>query len=157
MTRLTDREIDEIARRIAADIARGAAPSPGAGSPAGGPAATGQELGVFSSVGDAINAATGAQKQFAALKLAHRGRILEAMRQTMRENESVLAKAAQEETGLGRSEDKVVKNRLVTDRTPGLEDLTPTATTGDYGLTLVEPAPFGVIGRGRPSALTGPD
>ncbi len=145
MTRLSDREIDEIARRIAADIARGAPPAP-AGYSGGGAAATGQELGVFSSVGDAVHAATTAQVQFAALKLAHRGRILEAMRQAMRENESVLARAAHEETGLGRYEDKVVKNRLVTDRTPGLEDLTPTATTGDYGLTLVEPAPFGVIG-----------
>jgi len=145
MTRLSDREIDEIARRIAADIARGVPAGPDAGSP-GGAAATGQELGVFSSVSDAVRAATTAQGQFAALKLAHRRLILEAMRQAMRENESVLARAAHEETGLGRYEDKVVKNRLVTDRTPGLEDLTPTATTGDNGLTLVEPAPFGVIG-----------
>ena len=30
-----------------------------------------------------------------------------------------------EETGLGRVEDKVVKNRLVTEKTPGLEDLCP--------------------------------
>lgn len=29
---------------------------------------------------------------------------------------------------------------------PGLEDLCPSAVTGDRGLTLVEPAPFGVIG-----------
>lgn len=146
MTRLTDREIDEIARRIAADIARGVTPSTALASETGSAAATGQELGVFATVNDAVRAATAAQLQFAALTLAHRGRILEAMRQTMRENESVLAKAAHEETGLGRYEDKILKNRLVTDRTPGLEDLTPTATTGDHGLTLVEPAPFGVIG-----------
>ncbi|MGZ4778590.1 MAG: aldehyde dehydrogenase family protein [Thermoanaerobaculia bacterium] len=142
MTRLTDREIDEIARRIAADMARGgggqAAPSP----------IQSQEtaLGVFATVSDAVRAAAIAQKEFAALKLTQRARILEAMRQAMRENESVLAKAAFEETGLGRWEDKIVKNRLVTDKTPGLEDLTALATTGDNGLTLVEPAPFGVIG-----------
>ncbi|MGZ7032028.1 MAG: aldehyde dehydrogenase family protein, partial [Thermoanaerobaculia bacterium] len=142
MTRLTDREIDEIARRIAADMARGgggqAAPSP----------VQSQEtaLGVFATVSDAVRAAAIAQKEFAALKLTQRARILEAMRQAMRENESVLAKAAFEETGLGRWEDKIVKNRLVTDKTPGLEDLTALATTGDNGLTLVESAPFGVIG-----------
>lgn len=147
MARLTDQEIEEIARRIASDIARGAtpAPSPSHAAPAPGPA-TETGLGVFSTVNDAVNAAKAAQLQFVALKLQHRGRILEAMRQAMRENESVLAKAAHEETGLGRYEDKVFKNRLVTDRTPGLEDLAPTAVTGDYGLTLTEPAPFGVIG-----------
>ena len=43
----------------------------------------------------------------------------------MRENGAALAKAAHEETGLGRYEDKVVKNALVTEKTPGLEDLYP--------------------------------
>ena len=145
MAGLSEREIEEIARRIAADIARGGPPpsttdnrQPTTGGEGG--------LGVFSTVSDAVRAATVAQTQFAALKLAHRAQILEAMRQAMRENETILAKAAYEETGFGRWEDKVVKNRLVTDRTPGIEDLTPIATTGDHGLTLVEPAPFGVIG-----------
>jgi acyl-CoA reductase-like NAD-dependent aldehyde dehydrogenase len=138
---LTDQEIEAIARRIAADMARGGAlapPPPVVAQDAG--------LGIFTTVNDAVNAATVAQKEFVALKLEHRARILEAMRQSMRENGTALAKAAFEETGLGRFEDKVVKNRLVTDRTPGLEDLVPIATTGDNGLTLVEPAPFGVIG-----------
>ncbi len=137
---LTDQEIETIARRIAADMARGDAltPPPVVAQDAG--------LGIFATVTDAVNAATIAQKEFVALKLEHRARILEAMRQSMRENGTALAKAAFEETGLGRFEDKIVKNRLVTERTPGLEDLVPIATTGDNGLTLVEPAPFGVIG-----------
>ncbi len=137
---LTDQEIETIARRIAADMARGSAltPPPVVAQDAG--------LGIFATVTDAVNAATIAQKEFVALKLEHRARILEAMRQSMRENGTALAKAAFEETGLGRFEDKIVKNRLVTERTPGLEDLVPIATTGDNGLTLVEPAPFGVIG-----------
>ncbi len=140
MARLTDQEVDEIARRIVTDMARGGGQTPSPVQPQQ------SGLGIFSTVSDAVRATAVAQEQFAALKLAHRGRILEAMRQAMRENETVLAKAAHEETGYGRWEDKVVKNRLVTDRTPGLEDLTPDATTGDFGLTLVELAPFGVIG-----------
>ena len=32
------------------------------------------------------------------------------------------------------------------EKTPGLEDLRPQAVTGDHGLSLIEPAPFGVIG-----------
>jgi aldehyde dehydrogenase len=64
----------------------------------------------------------------------------------MLENAAVLAKAAHEETKLGRFEDKITKNLLVTEKTPGLEHLEPQAITGDHGLTLIEPAPFGVIG-----------
>jgi len=147
-TRLTDQEIEEIARRIAADIQRGgssgaaAAPAAGAGysyTPEPG-------LGVFTTVTEAVTAAKAAQVQFAALKLEQRAKIIEAIRETMRENGAMLARAAHDETGFGRYEDKVMKNTLVTDRTPGLEDLQASAVTGDNGLTLVEPAPFGVIG-----------
>ena len=58
---------------------------------------------------------------------------------------------AQEETGLGRAEDKVQKNLLVIDKTPGPEILQPSAWTGDRGLTLVERAPYGVFGVITPS------
>ena len=146
MARLTDREIEEIARRIAADLGGGSAgASVAAGAPAAASAAP-SGMGVFATVDEAVRAARVSQPQFVSLKLAHRAAILEAMRATMLENDAVLAKAAWEETGLGRYEDKIVKNRLVTTKTPGLEDLDPIATTGDYGLTLIEPAPFGVIG-----------
>ena len=146
MSRLTDREIEDIARRIAADLGGGAksaslpasAPAPASGEPLA--------MGVFSTIDEAVRAARAVQPQFASLRLAVRAEILESMRASMRENGDALAKAAWEETGYGRYEDKVVKNRLVTDKTPGLEDLDPIATTGDYGLTLIEPAPFGVIG-----------
>ncbi len=52
---------------------------------------------------------------------------------------------AQVETGLGRTEDKTEKNRLVTAKTPGPEDLEPTVVTGDQGMTVTEYAPFGVV------------
>ena len=142
MNRLTDREIDEIARRIAADI-RG-----GGQAPLPVPVADGQAgvIGVFPTVSEAVSAAAAAQKQFVALPLTTRAKILAAMRQSMLDNCDALAKAAYDETGYGRYEDKVVKNRLVTEKTPGLEDLAPIAVSGDHGLELTEPAPFGVIG-----------
>ncbi len=147
MARLTDREIEEIARRIAADIKSGVSSAPAAAPPqASASPSVNNELGIFATVSEAVSAAGIAQPRFAAVPLATRARIIEAMRQTMRENSEMLAKAAHDETGLGRSEDKVVKNRLVTEKTPGLEDLAPMAVTGDHGLALTEPAPFGVIG-----------
>ena len=53
-------------------------------------------------------------------------------------------------------EDKVVKNALVTEKTPGLEDLWPQAVTGDHGLSLIEPAPFGVISNFTPCTTSMP-
>jgi acyl-CoA reductase-like NAD-dependent aldehyde dehydrogenase len=141
MTRLTEQEIEAIARRIAADLHR---PAPGAA--AGGQPAAGSGLGIFATVDEAVEAARRAQPAFVALPLKVRAKIIESIRQTMLENNEALARTAHEETGLGRVEDKVVKNRLVTEKTPGLEELYPHSVTGDYGLTLVEPAPFGVIG-----------
>ena len=62
-----------------------------------------------------------------------------------------LAKMAVEETGMGRVADKIIKHQLVANKTPGTEDLHPTAFSGDCGLTLVEMAPYGVIGSITPS------
>src|ERR1051326_3346626 len=148
-TRVSDKEIEEIARRTAADIS-GAPASAGLASSRG-PAEAGVPYeagaqGIFSNVEDAVRAAKEAQPRFVALKLEHRARIIAAIRKAMLENCEALAKAAWEETGLGRYEDKIVKNRLVTEKTPGLEDLAPIAQSGDHGLVLIEPAPFGVIG-----------
>ena len=61
------------------------------------------------------------------------------------------AEMAVAETGMGRVEDKVVKNMVCIDRTPGVEDLRAVAYTGDKGLTLVEYAPFGVVAAITPS------
>ncbi len=62
-----------------------------------------------------------------------------------------LAHMAYQETGLGRPEDKIVKNRLVAAKTPGPEDLEPEAVTGDTGMMVTEWAPFGVIGAITPT------
>jgi aldehyde dehydrogenase len=142
MTRLTEQEIEAIARRIAADLhsqAREGAAAPRRSS-------ADPELGIFATVDEAVEAARRAQPAFVALPLKVRAKIIESIRQTMLENNEALARAAHEETGLGRVEDKVVKNHLVTTKTAGLEELYPHSVTGDHGLTLVEPAPFGVIG-----------
>ena len=140
---LTDAEVEAIARRIAADLS--ARPSPeGAPARAGAPSVTG--LGIHATVDEAVAAAKRAQPAFVALPLAKRAEVLAAIRRTMLEAAEDLAREAREETGLGRTEDKLVKNLLVTRKTPGLEDLAPIAVTGDHGLTLMEPAPFGVIG-----------
>ncbi|MDO8834554.1 MAG: aldehyde dehydrogenase, partial [Vicinamibacterales bacterium] len=148
MVRLTDGDIEAIARRIAGDIVADATAAASGVRPHEVPV---DGPGLFASVDEAVKAAAAAQPVFVALPLTVRARILASIRATMLANVEVLARAAYDETGLGRYEDKVVKNRLVTERTPGLEELYPQAVTGDHGLTLTEPAPFGVIGAITPS------
>ncbi len=67
------------------------------------------------------------------------------MRKAVLDNLEKLSQYAVEETGLGRYEDKLSKNRLVAEKTPGPEILQTVAYTGDHGLMLTERAPYGVI------------
>ncbi len=107
--------------------------------------------GIFDDLEDAINAAENAQKELMRLPLVKREEIIEAMRQAGRDNAEKMSILAQRESGMGRVESKIQKHLLVSNKTPGLEDLQPMAWTGDHGLTLVERAPFGLIGAIIPS------
>lgn len=111
----------------------------------------GGNLGCFDRMDDAIKAAKSAQKQFAALSMEQRAKIIQSMREAALENAKYLALMANDETGFGRVEDKILKNKLAAEKTPGVEDLKTVAFTGDNGLTLVEMAPYGVIGAITPS------
>jgi len=86
-----------------------------------------------------------------AAPLESRRRWVEAMRAAARQHVGELARFAVEETGYGRVEDKIKKNLLCVDKTPGPEHLRPIAFSGDDGLTLVERAPYGVIGSITPT------
>ena len=102
--------------------------------------------GVFKTVAEAVAAAHVAQRTLINMPLEKRREIIANIRRRTAEDVYNLARLAHEETGLGRTEDKVKKNLLVIHKTPGPEILEPTAWTGDGGLTLMERAPYGVIG-----------
>ena len=102
--------------------------------------------GIFSDIDGAVMAAKIAHQKLMEATLEKRQEIISSIRIKMLLYAEDLAKRAYDETGLGRIEDKVIKNRLVTKKTPGTEFLHPTAQSGDRGLTLMEPAPYGVIG-----------
>ena len=101
--------------------------------------------GVFATIPEAVAAASRAFGAFRAAGLGARKRIIESVRASMLEHGARLAEMAHAETGLGRADDKVIKNRLVTTRAPGPEDLEPQTVTGDNGMTVTEFAPFGVV------------
>ncbi len=109
------------------------------------------DWGLFDTAEAAVEAAIAAQRRLMGFSLEDREKFIDAMRQAAREAARELAELAHEETGYGHVEDKVVKNLLAANKTPGTEDLTTSAKTGDNGLTLTEMAPFGVIGAITPS------
>ena len=155
---LSDQQVDVIATRLAERLStRGAQPRAGAHatSPAGVSAgiAAGPVLGegVFASVDDAVSAAAIAYRELDGMSLEGRQKIIASIRDSMLEHAEELARHAHRETGLGRVEHKIIKNRLVTRKTSGTEVLTAHAVTGDNGLTLTEYAPYGVIGAITPT------
>jgi acyl-CoA reductase-like NAD-dependent aldehyde dehydrogenase len=107
--------------------------------------------GIHPTVDAAVAAARAAFEAVRSMGLGGRRRIIDGVRAAMRAHAAELARLAHEETGLGRAEDKELKNLLVTDKTPGPDDLEPTVWSGDRGLTIVEFAPFGVIGAITPT------
>ncbi len=139
-------EIRRIAESIADRLAGGGGVSANAPAPLATAAPSPSADGIFANVDDAIKAARAGFIALSALGLEQRKLIIESMRVEMRRQAEPLARMANEETGLGRFEDKVQKNLLVTNKTPGTEDLSPIAHSGDDGFALIEPAPFGVIG-----------
>ncbi|HEY5556365.1 aldehyde dehydrogenase family protein [Acetobacterium sp.] len=111
------------------------------------------EYGLFNDMNNAIDAAYIAQKKYMKQPMAFRSRLISAMRAEMlkKENMEVICQMAVEETGMGNYAHKLLKHELVTTKTPGIEDLVSEVFTGDHGLTLIEHAPFGVIGAVSPS------
>ena len=155
---LNDRQVDLIATRLAerllaSDVAKPPASKGGSEPHLAHDLAPREALGegIFATVDDAVEAAGVAFRQLDALSLEQRKLIIASIRESMLEHAEQLACHAQRETGLGRAEHKLIKNRLVARKTSGIEALTPHAVTGDNGLTLTEYAPYGVIGSITPT------
>ncbi|HWO57417.1 MAG TPA: aldehyde dehydrogenase family protein [bacterium] len=147
---LTDSEISEIVQKVLREIRRPDSRTQAALTLRR-DAEKGREAGVFDTLDQAIEAAGRAQKSLLDLGLATRFEIIRRMRETARQSAELWARMAVEETGLGRVQDKYNKNLLCARKTPGPADLKNDSTSGDDGLTIVEPAPFGVVGVITPS------
>lgn len=106
----------------------------------------GGQNGVFQEMNEAIEAAKKAQRQIARMSMDQREQIIEQIRSKTKENAGLLARMGVQETGMGNVPHKILKHNLTAEKTPGTEDITTVAWSGDRGLTLVEMGPFGVIG-----------
>ena len=102
--------------------------------------------GVYADMNTAIEKAKEAQKVVRMMSMDQREKIISKIRIKIKENAETFARMGVNETGMGNVGDKILKHLLVAEKTPGTEDITTTAWSGDRGLTLVERGPFGVIG-----------
>ena len=108
-------------------------------------------IGVYEDMKDAITAAESGYRAVRAMSVAEREKLITVIRRMTREEAPIMAQLGVTETGMGRVDHKTAKHILVADKTPGTEDIVSAAKTGDCGLTLTEPAPFGVVGSITPS------
>lgn len=101
--------------------------------------------GIHPTIDNAVQAARKAFLSYRDMGLEKRKTIVDGIRASMLKEGERLAYMAAEETRIGRAEDKALKNKLVTIKTPGPEDLEPHVVTGDAGMMVTEYAPYGVI------------
>lgn len=108
-------------------------------------------VGIYSDMNDAIAAVQEAYLTVRAMSVEQREAIITEIRRLTKAEAQIMAEIGVAETGMGRVEHKRLKHILVAEKTPGTEDIVSNARTGDNGLTLIEMAPFGVVGSITPS------
>ena len=107
--------------------------------------------GVFDDPNEAIAAANEAYDQLSRCKIADRKKMIDVIRRICIEQSVELGTKELEETKIGRLEHKIDKLLNVGYNAQGVEALSSEVFSGDYGLTVIEHAPFGVIGAITPS------
>lgn len=109
--------------------------------------------GVFATMDEAVEAAAAAQRQYLFCSMEERQSFVDGIREVILQPQTLdrISHMGAEQTGMGKYEHKIIKNRLAAEKTPGTEDLTTEACSGDGGLTLVEYSAYGVIGSITPT------
>lgn len=100
--------------------------------------------GVFEKADDAAGAAAEGQKQLRKLGIAGRKAIIDIVKRTCKAKAKEWGQLELDETKIGRIEHKVAKLEGIPNL-PGVEWLEPRGMSGDFGITMEENTPFGVI------------
>ncbi|MDY3928751.1 MAG: aldehyde dehydrogenase family protein [Clostridia bacterium] len=135
---IDEKQISDIVRKVVSDMKLEEKP-------------TRKQIGVFDTMEEAIEACNKAYEIFRYYNKEQRENIIKEIRKLTHAEAEIMAKLAVEDTKMGNVYHKTLKHHLVADKTPGTEDLETKALSGDRGLTLVEMAPYGIIGAITPS------
>ena len=106
--------------------------------------------GLFNDPDEAVAASREAFEELSARTRAERKKMLDCIRRICIEQCVELGTMEMEETKIGRLEHKIDKLLNVGYNAQGVEALSSEVFSGDYGLTVIEHAPFGVIGAVTP-------
>ena len=151
MAEFTENQIKEIVQRVVNSY-NGNSSKP---APSNGYTSTSYNgrsfIGIFNDMNEAIAAANKGYQAVHNMSVEEREKIITEIRKLTRAEARIMAEIGVSETKMGRVDHKYAKHLLVADKTPGTEDIVSNAKTGDGGLTLIEMAPFGVVGSITPS------
>jgi len=103
-------------------------------------------FGLFNDPHDAVAAAKQAFEELSLRTIAERKQMLTLIRRIVIDQAVELGTMELSETKIGRLDHKIDKLRNVGFNAPGVEFLRSEVFSGDHGLTVIEFAPFGVIG-----------
>lgn len=129
--------VQEVVRRV---VTESAVPNNAA------PANANGRFGQFAEANDAVTAARDAFEQLSRRTLEERKGMLDIVRRICIDQQVELGTMEFEETKIGRLPHKIEKLDTVGRKAPGVEFMQSQAFSGDHGLTVIEHAPFGVIG-----------
>src|SRR5262245_55752453 len=141
--------------------ARTTAPAPkqdcgcnGKGPSTSGPALRGR-FGVFSDANEACAAAHESFLQLRQKGVEARAKVVEIVKTLADKNAEEWGRIELEETKIGRLDHKIEKLKIIK-LVPGVEWLRPDGRSGDFGITLEEYTPFGVVAAITPSTHSVP-
>ena len=139
---LIARVVSEVLGRLQTQNA--AAPSPQGG------------FGVYDDMNSAVEAAHASYLKLQEAGVTARKKAIAAIRRLSQNNAQEWGEIEFAETKIGRREHKIEKLKICGDLVPGVEFLERMAFSGDFGLTIIDFAPWGVIGAITPSTHSVP-
>lgn len=101
--------------------------------------------GIFEGVKDAVSAAKDAQPRLVELGREARFKIIANIKKRCLENAEKFARLTVDETGIGVYEDKIIKNQVAVNFSPGPEDLDITTYSNEISTISIDRAPYGLI------------
>jgi aldehyde dehydrogenase len=137
---MTEDLIRNVVQEVLAQMGNGALPTNGKA-----PSRPSGNLGIFSTVDDAVMAAETAFQAFKTRPLDDRRKAIDCIRKICTGQAEELGRLELEETKIGRLDHKIAKLADAIPRVPGVEFMRTDNDSGDDGLTLTDYVPFGVI------------
>jgi aldehyde dehydrogenase len=137
MLQITDDLIRGVVQEILGQMTNGRTPSAAPGA---------SRWGAFEDVESAVAAASLAQQKFETLGTDGRKKAVDCIRKICKERAEELGREEFEETKIGRLQHKIDKLVVAAEKTPGVEWMKTEAYSGTNGISLIEYAPFGVVG-----------